>query len=35
MSEEQAERNACRIEHDVDTDIVEGIKRWVEANGDE
>ncbi|MBO5099701.1 MAG: metal-dependent transcriptional regulator [Treponema sp.] len=35
VSEEQAERNACRIEHDVDTDIVEGIKRWVEANGDE
>ncbi len=35
VSEEQAEKNACRIEHDVDTDIVEGIKRWVEANGDE
>ena len=32
LSEEQAEENACRVEHDIDADVVEGIKKWVEKN---
>lgn len=27
---EQAEENACRVEHDIDADVVEGIKRFME-----
>lgn len=29
---EQAEENACRMEHDIDADIVEGIKSWMKDN---
>lgn len=29
---EQAEENACRMEHDIDADIVEGIKNWMKEN---
>lgn len=29
VPEEQAETNACRIEHDIDADIVAGIERWM------
>lgn len=32
LSEEQCEENACRIEHDVDPDVVNGIKNWMEKN---
>ncbi len=32
VSEEQAAVNACKIEHDIDDDIKNGIKRWMEAN---
>ncbi|MCR5289274.1 MAG: metal-dependent transcriptional regulator [Treponema sp.] len=32
VSEEQAEENACRVEHDIDADIVKGIKDWMEKN---
>ena len=32
VSEDQAEENACRVEHDIDADIVEGIRKWVEKN---
>jgi len=32
LSEEQCEENACRVEHQVDADVVKGIKDWVEKN---
>ncbi len=32
VSEEQAEENACRVEHDIDADIVKGIADWMEKN---
>ena len=32
VPEDQAEENACRVEHDIDADVVEGIKKWVEKN---
>ena len=28
----QAEKNACRVEHIIDSDIVEGIKKWMQNN---
>lgn len=33
VGEEQAEANACRIEHDIDEDIKIGIEKWMEKNG--
>lgn len=30
--EEQAEQNACRVEHVIDSDIVRGIKNWMKNN---
>ena len=27
---EQAKENACRVEHDIDADVVEGIKKFME-----
>lgn len=33
VSEEQAEANACRIEHDIDEDIKVGIEKWMKKNG--
>ena len=32
VGEEQAEANACRIEHDIDDDIKNGIERWMKEN---
>ena len=32
LSEEQCEENACRVEHQIDVDVVNGIKAWVEKN---
>ena len=32
VPKEQAEKNACRIEHIIDVDIVNGIKKWLENN---
>lgn len=32
LPEEQCEENACRVEHQVDADVVDGIKKWVEKN---
>ena len=32
VPEDQAEENACRVEHDIDADVVDGIKKWVEKN---
>ena len=32
VSEEQAEANACKIEHDIDEDVKQGIERWMAAN---
>ena len=32
VSEEQAEKNACRVEHVIDADIVAGIKTFMEKN---
>ena len=32
LSEEQCEENACRVEHQIDVDVVNGIKKWVEEN---
>ena len=29
---EQCEENACRVEHQIDVDVVNGIKKWVEEN---
>ena len=35
MEREQAEQNACRVEHDVDCDIIEGIREWMRKDGDD
>lgn len=32
IDEAQAERNACRIEHDIDDDVKNGIRLWMERN---
>ncbi len=32
VGEEQAEENACRIEHDIDADVKAGIEKWMEKN---
>ncbi len=32
LPEEQAEENACRVEHDIDADVVAGIKKWMRKN---
>ena len=32
VPEEQAEENACKIEHDIDDDIKRGIERWMKEN---
>ncbi|MCR5613651.1 metal-dependent transcriptional regulator [Treponema sp.] len=32
VSSEKAEENACRIEHDLDADIIAGIKKWMKKN---
>ena len=32
VSKEQAEENACRVEHDIDADIVSGIEKWMKKN---
>ena len=32
VSTEQAEENACRIEHVLDEDVFQGIKRYVESH---
>ena len=34
VSKEQAEKNACKIEHDIDDDVKKGIERWMENNKD-
>ena len=35
ISEEQAEANACRVEHVIDSDVVKGIKKWMETYNEE
>ena len=32
IPEDQAEKNACRIEHVIDSDVIEGIKSWMKKN---
>ncbi len=32
VSEEQAEANACKMEHDIDEDVRLGIERWMADN---
>lgn len=32
IPEDQAEKNACRIEHVIDSDVVEGIQNWINKN---
>lgn len=32
LSEEQCEENACRVEHDIDVDVVNGITVWMDKN---
>lgn len=32
LSEDQCEENACRVEHQIDKDVVEGIRNWVNKN---
>lgn len=32
VPEEQAEKNACRVEHFIDSDIVAGIESWMKNN---
>ncbi len=32
LPEDQCEENACRVEHQIDKDVVEGIKKWVDNN---
>lgn len=33
VNKDQAEENACRIEHDIDEDVRLGIQKWMEENG--
>lgn len=33
LSEEQCEKNACRVEHQIDSELTEGIKEWMSKNG--
>ncbi len=35
LSEDQCEENACRVEHDIDADVVVGITKWLEAHKDD
>lgn len=32
LPEDQCEENACRVEHQIDKDVVEGIRKWVNEN---
>ena len=32
VDEKQVEKNACRVEHDLDAQIIEGIQKWMENN---
>lgn len=32
VSKEQAEDNACRVEHAIDADVEQGIRKWMEEN---
>lgn len=32
VPEDQAEENACRIEHDIDADVAAGIGKWMKKN---
>lgn len=32
VPEDQAEENACRVEHDIDADVVAGIQKWMADN---
>lgn len=34
VPEDQAEENACRVEHDIDADIVAGIQKWMDENSE-
>ncbi len=34
VPEDQAEENACRVEHDIDADVVAGIQKWMDENKD-
>ncbi|MFC2602309.1 MAG: metal-dependent transcriptional regulator [Treponema sp.] len=35
ISEEQAEANACRVEHVIDSDVVKGIQNWMGTYNEE
>lgn len=35
LSAEQCEENACRVEHQIDADVVQGIRKWVESHSTE
>ena len=32
LPEDQCEENACRVEHQIDVEVVNGIKAWLEKN---
>lgn len=32
LSEDQAEENACRMEHYIDADVIAGIRNWMRKN---
>ena len=32
LPEDQCEENACRVEHQIDADVVAGIQKWVDSN---
>ncbi len=32
LDEEQCEENACRVEHDLDADVIDGIRNWLKQN---
>lgn len=32
LPQDQCEENACRVEHDIDVDVVNGIRAWVECH---
>ncbi len=32
LEADQCEENACRVEHDIDSDVVKGIRSWMKKN---
>lgn len=35
LPQDQCEENACRLEHDIDADVMDGIRAWVEQHSED